>query len=50
MPEFRNVYLLELLSLFIDKGVAIQNAAISNQHLKVWVVTTLTSSLNLLTD
>lgn len=29
------MYLLELLSLFIDKGVAIQNAAISNQHLKV---------------
>ncbi|KAH8117021.1 hypothetical protein DFH11DRAFT_1687803 [Phellopilus nigrolimitatus] len=34
-PEFREIYLVELLGLFIDKGVAIQNASISNQHLKI---------------
>ncbi len=36
-PEFRQLYLTELLSLFIDKGMAIQNSAISNPHLKVCV-------------
>ncbi|KAL5511303.1 STT4 [Sanghuangporus vaninii] len=33
-PELRDIYLFELLNLFIDKGVAIQNAVISNHHLK----------------
>ncbi|TDL24976.1 atypical/PIKK/PI4K protein kinase [Rickenella mellea] len=32
--EFYDTYLVELLVLFLDKGVAIQNASISNQHLK----------------
>ena len=34
-PEFRELYLTELLNLFVDKGVAIQNAYISNHHYKV---------------
>ena len=38
-PDLREVYLLELLGLFIDKGVAIQNASISNQYFKVIVMT-----------
>ncbi|KAA1469432.1 atypical/PIKK/PI4K protein kinase [Dentipellis sp. KUC8613] len=33
-PEFYDIYLTELLSLFVDKGVAIQNAAIQNHHAK----------------
>ena len=34
-PELYQIYLIELLTLFADKGVAIQNAAISNHHAKV---------------
>lgn len=34
-PELYEIYLIELLSLFADKGVAIQNLAISNHHVKV---------------
>lgn len=34
-PELYHLYLDELLNLFIDKGVAIQNLAISNHHVKV---------------
>ena len=34
-PELYQLYLIELLTLFADKGVAIQNAAISNHHAKV---------------
>lgn len=34
-PELFEVYLTELLTLFADKGVAIQNAKIVNQHIKV---------------
>lgn len=34
-PELYEVYLVELLTLFADKGVAIQNVAISNHHMKV---------------
>ncbi|KZT27321.1 atypical/PIKK/PI4K protein kinase [Neolentinus lepideus HHB14362 ss-1] len=33
-PELHEDYLVELLSLFADKGVAIQNIAISNRDLK----------------
>ncbi|TFY82561.1 hypothetical protein EWM64_g1445, partial [Hericium alpestre] len=33
-PEFYDLYLGELLSLFGEKGVAIQNAAIQNHHAK----------------
>jgi phosphatidylinositol 4-kinase len=34
-PEFYEIYLLELLTLFTDKGVAIQNVATSKFHVKV---------------
>jgi phosphatidylinositol 4-kinase len=34
-PEFYETYLIELLSLFADKGVAIQNLKTSNHHVKV---------------
>lgn len=34
-PELYEVYLIELLTLFADKGVAIQNLAASNHHTKV---------------
>jgi hypothetical protein len=34
-PELYDVYLIELLTLFADKGVAIQNVTISNHHVKV---------------
>lgn len=34
-PELYETYLVELLTLFADKGVAIQNIAISNRDLKV---------------
>ena len=34
-PEFYNIYLAELLNLFIFKGISIQNAVIENRHLKV---------------
>lgn len=34
-PELYELYLTELLTLFADKGVAIQNVAISNHHAKV---------------
>ncbi|KAI0362486.1 atypical/PIKK/PI4K protein kinase [Trametes cingulata] len=33
--ELYQIYLMELLTLFADKGVAIQNAAISNHHAKL---------------
>ncbi|EIN07209.1 hypothetical protein PUNSTDRAFT_71064 [Punctularia strigosozonata HHB-11173 SS5] len=33
-PDFSEVYLVELLTLFSDKGVAIQNVAAANQHVK----------------
>ena len=34
-PELYQIYMIELLTLFADKGVAIQNAAISHNHGKV---------------
>lgn len=34
-PELYEIYLVELLALFADKGVAIQNVAISNHYMKV---------------
>ncbi len=34
-PELYDVYLVELLTLFADKGVAIQNVKIENHHIKV---------------
>ncbi|KAF8350539.1 hypothetical protein F5887DRAFT_939764 [Amanita rubescens] len=34
-PELYNPYLTELLTLFTDKGVAIQNVKIANRHLKI---------------
>ncbi|KAI5120463.1 hypothetical protein M0805_006483 [Coniferiporia weirii] len=34
-PEYRESYLMELLGLFIDKGVAIQNASVLEQHSKI---------------
>lgn len=34
-PELYSIYLVELLTLFTDKGVAIQNVKIANRHLKV---------------
>lgn len=34
-PELYETYLIELLTLFADKGVAIQNLKISNHHIKV---------------
>ncbi|THH11990.1 hypothetical protein EW145_g299 [Phellinidium pouzarii] len=34
-PEYRELYLMELLRLFIDKGVTIQNVSISKEHFKV---------------
>jgi len=34
-PEFYETYLVELLTLFADKGVAIQNLKIANHHVKV---------------
>lgn len=34
-PELYNLYLVELLTLFADKGVAIQNLVIANHHTKV---------------
>lgn len=34
-PELYEIYLVELLTLFADKGVAIQNLKISNHHVKV---------------
>ncbi|KAK0497081.1 hypothetical protein EDD18DRAFT_1165281 [Armillaria luteobubalina] len=33
-PELYDVYLVELLTLFADKGVAIQNVKIANHHIK----------------
>lgn len=36
-PEFYETYLVELLTLFTDKGVAIQNLKIANHHVKVGV-------------
>lgn len=33
-PDLYDVYLVELLTLFSDKGVAIQNVATSDQHVK----------------
>jgi phosphatidylinositol 4-kinase len=37
-PELYETYLIELLSLFADKGVAIQNLKISNHHVKVGIL------------
>ena len=34
-PEYYETYLVELLTLFTDKGVAIQNLKIKNHHVKV---------------
>jgi phosphatidylinositol 4-kinase A len=34
-PELYELYLVELLTLFADKGVAIQNLKIANHHVKV---------------
>jgi phosphatidylinositol 4-kinase A len=34
-PELYEIYLVELLTLFADKGVAIQNLKIANHHVKV---------------
>jgi phosphatidylinositol 4-kinase len=34
-PELYNTYMTELLTLFGDKGVAIQNALTQNKHMKV---------------
>lgn len=34
-PELYELYLIELLTLFCDKGVAIQNIAMSNHRAKV---------------
>ena len=34
-PELYDVYLVELLTLFADKGVAIQNVSISHTHVNV---------------
>ncbi|KAM6500354.1 hypothetical protein JOM56_003368 [Amanita muscaria] len=34
-PEFFVVYLIELLTLFADKGVAIQNVKLANRQLKI---------------
>jgi hypothetical protein len=36
-PELYDVYLAELLALFADKGVAIQNIAISKHQIKVCI-------------
>ncbi|KAH7903150.1 hypothetical protein BJ138DRAFT_1120668, partial [Hygrophoropsis aurantiaca] len=33
-PDLYDMYLVELLTLFSDKGVAIQNVAVSDQHVK----------------
>lgn len=33
-PELYEAYLVELLTLFSDKGVAIQNLKIANHHVK----------------
>ena len=33
-PEFYQIYLQELLSLFEEKGIAIQNASIQSRHMK----------------
>ncbi|KAF7980170.1 hypothetical protein HWV62_39641 [Athelia sp. TMB] len=34
-PEYYDLYLVELLRLFADKGVAIQNAAVADHHQKI---------------
>ena len=34
-PELYEIYLVELLTLFADKAVAIQSVAISNHHVQV---------------
>lgn len=34
-PELYELYLIELLTLFADKAVAIQNVKIENHHVKV---------------
>ena len=39
--EFYETYLVELLTLFADKGVAIQNLKIANHHIKVCALTIL---------
>lgn len=40
-PEFYEIYLVELLTLFADKGVGIQNLKIANYHTKVCTLTIL---------
>ncbi|KAI0075272.1 hypothetical protein K474DRAFT_1676500 [Panus rudis PR-1116 ss-1] len=49
-PELYEIYLVELLTLFADKGVAIQNVAISNHHAKVEDMTEQLASLLLPID
>jgi len=41
-PELLGIYLTELLTLFLDKGVAIQNLRITSPQVKVsWVLSQL---------
>ncbi|KAK7693961.1 hypothetical protein QCA50_003536 [Cerrena zonata] len=49
-PELYEVYLVELLTLFADKGVAIQNLAASNHHAKTEDMTEQLASLLLPID
>lgn len=49
-PELYELYLVELLTLFCDKGVAIQNMAISNHRAKVEALTEQLASLLLPID
>ncbi|CAL1705565.1 unnamed protein product [Somion occarium] len=49
-PELYEVYLVELLTLFSDKGVAIQNLSASNHHAKIEDMTEQLASLLLPID
>ncbi|EKM55298.1 uncharacterized protein PHACADRAFT_255820 [Phanerochaete carnosa HHB-10118-sp] len=49
-PELYELYLVELLTLFCDKGVAIQNVVISNHRVKVEAMTEQLASLLLPID
>jgi phosphatidylinositol 4-kinase A len=42
-PELYEIYLIELLSLFADKGVAIQNLKVANHQVKVGTFESVTS-------